>query len=156
MKTTRIAIALALAFSLSACADAGPKQTAGTLLGAALGGLAGSQIGKGKGKLAAVGAGVLLGGLLGSEAGKSLDKADRLYAQQTAQKSLEQAPTGTRSSWANPDSGHSGTFTPVRTFRTAKGQDCREYETTVTIDGRTETVYGIACREAGGNWTLAN
>ncbi len=156
MKTTRIAIALALAFSLSACADAGPKQTAGTLLGAALGGLAGSQIGKGSGKSAAVGAGVLLGGLLGSEAGKSLDKADRLYAQQTAQKSLERAPTGTRSSWNNPDSGHSGTFTPVRTFRTAQGQDCREYETTVTIDGRTETVYGIACREAGGNWTLVN
>ena len=92
MKTTRIAIALALAFSLSACADAGPKQTAGTLLGAALGGLAGSQIGKGSGKSAAVGAGVLLGGLLGSEAGKSLDKADRLYAQQTAKSSLERAP----------------------------------------------------------------
>ena len=158
MKITRIAIALAATLVLAACAgnQYGPKQIGGTLAGAALGGLLGSQVGSGTGKSAAVGAGVLLGALLGSEVGKSLDRADRLYADSTAQQSLEGASTGASSSWVNPDSGHSGTFTPVRTYQSAQGQQCREYQTTVTIDGRTETAYGTACREPDGSWSLVN
>ena len=82
MKSKRIAIALAAMVSLAACVtNSGEKQTLGTLIGAGLGGLAGSQIGSGTGQLAAIGAGVLLGGLLGSEVGKSLDQADKLYAE---------------------------------------------------------------------------
>ncbi len=68
MTTTRIAVVFAAALSLAACAsDQGDKQTLGTLIGAGLGGLAGSQVGSGTGQLAAIGAGVLLGGLLGNE-----------------------------------------------------------------------------------------
>ena len=45
------AIVIAVALTLAACANGpGPKQAGGTLLGAALGGLAGSQIGGGKGQ----------------------------------------------------------------------------------------------------------
>ena len=81
MKNPSIAIVFAAALSLGACvSDRGDKQTVGTLIGAGLGGLAGSQIGSGTGQLAAVGAGVLLGGLLGNEVGRSLDKADIAYA----------------------------------------------------------------------------
>ena len=157
MKSTRIAIALAVMLSLAACVtNAGEKQTLGTLIGAGLGGLAGSQIGSGTGQLAAIGAGVLLGGLLGSEIGQSLDQADRLYAEQNAQTTLESAPTGQSSSWANPDSGHSGSLTPTQTYLTSAGQHCREYHSTVTIDGRTEDVYGTACREPDGSWRFVN
>ena len=157
MKTTRTAIALAAMVSLAACANnAGDKQTLGTLLGAGLGGLAGSQIGSGTGQLAAVGAGVLLGGLLGSEIGKSLDKADRLYAAQNEQQSLERSPVGYTSSWDNPDSGNSGTFTPTRTYTASQGLPCREYQTTVTIDGQTQQAYGTACREPDGSWKVVN
>jgi len=157
MKITRIAIVFAAAFSLAACAtDGGQKETAGTLIGAGLGGLAGSQIGSGSGKLAAVGAGVLLGAILGRETGRSLDKADRLYAERTAAQSLESAPTGATKAWKNPDSGNSGTFTPTRTYETSEGQPCRDYETTVTIDGKTEIVRGTACREPDGRWTVVN
>lgn len=115
MKTSRIAIALAATLMLAACAtdQNGPKQGIGTLIGAGLGGLAGSQIGGGTGKLVAVGAGVLLGGILGNNVGRSLDKADQLYAARHAQDTLEYAPSGTTSSWVNPDSGNSGTFTPT-------------------------------------------
>ncbi|MFQ5786161.1 MAG: RT0821/Lpp0805 family surface protein [Alphaproteobacteria bacterium] len=157
MKTSRIAIAFAAALSVAACANAGgPKESAGTLIGAGLGGLAGSQIGSGTGQLAAVGAGVLLGGLLGREVGKSLDKADQLYAERAAQQSLESSRTGSTTNWSNPDSGHSGTFTPTKTYETAEGQPCREYENTVTIDGKTEIVRGTACREPDGRWTVVN
>ncbi len=157
MKTSRIVIALAASISLAACAtDTGQKEGAGTLIGAGLGGLAGSQIGSGSGKLAAVGVGVLLGGLLGRSIGKSLDRADQAHAAEAAQYSLERGPTGTATSWSNPDSGHSGTFTPTRTYETTQGQPCREYTTTVYIEGRTETAYGTACREVDGSWRLVN
>ncbi|MFQ5959595.1 MAG: RT0821/Lpp0805 family surface protein [Alphaproteobacteria bacterium] len=155
MKTSRIAIVFAAVLSVAACAnEAGPKQTVGTLVGAGLGGLAGSQIGSGTGQLAAVGAGVLLGGLLGSEVGKSLDKADRLYADRSAQQTLESTPTGQTSTWQNPDSGNSGTFTPTQTYQTAQGQYCREYQTTVTVGGQTEEAYGTACRQPDGSWQI--
>ncbi len=155
MKTSRIAIALAASLMLAASAtEAGEKELFGTLLGAGLGGLAGSQIGSGKGKLVAVGAGVLLGGLLGREVGRSLDKADQAQAARAAHQSLEYEPSGTTTSWVNPDSGHSGSYTPTRTYQTAQGKPCREYTTTVVIEGRTETAYGTACREPDGTWTL--
>ncbi len=109
MTITRFAVVFAAALSLAACAsDQGDKQTLGTLIGAGLGGLAGSQVGSGTGQLVAVGAGVLLGGLLGNEIGKSLDKADQAYAERNAQETLEYQQTGATSSWVNPDSGNSG------------------------------------------------
>ncbi len=157
MKTSRIAITFAAALSIAACAEGtGDKEAVGTLVGAGLGGLAGSQVGSGSGKLAAVGVGVLLGGLLGRHVGKSLDRADRIAADRAAQQSFEHERIGTTTSWSNPDSGHSGTFTPTRTYQTARGQPCREYTTTVIIDGRRETAYGTACREPDGTWKIIN
>jgi surface antigen len=157
MKTPRIAVVLVATLTAVACAqDAGQKETAGTLVGAGLGGLAGSQIGSGSGKLAAVGAGVLLGGLLGRSIGRSLDAADRAYMAETQQHSLEYERTGTTSQWQNPDSGHSGTFTPTKYYESGTGQPCREYTQTVVISGRQETAYGTACREADGTWRIVN
>ncbi|MSO74770.1 MAG: glycine zipper 2TM domain-containing protein [Alphaproteobacteria bacterium] len=141
---------------LSACQQQGPKQTIGTLGGAALGGLAGSQIGKGKGQLVAVGAGVLLGAFLGSEIGKSLDKADQAYAAQTSNQALENNPVGQKSSWSNPDSGNSGAITPTRTTYNDAGQPCREFQQTIVVGGKTQSAYGTACRDANGDWKIVN
>ncbi len=58
--------------------------------------------------------------------------------------------------WRNPDTGHGGSVTPTRTYQTARGESCREYQQTVTIAGRTETAYGRACRDADGTWRLMN
>jgi surface antigen len=148
-----------LATSLVACEanqQYGPKQTGGAVLGGVAGGLLGSQIGGGKGQLAATAAGTVLGVFLGSSVGKSLDKADRLYATQTANNALERNPSGRTSTWSNPDSGHSGSVTPTRTVHAADGSPCRDYETTVTIDGRTETAVGRACRQSDGTWRIVN
>ena len=156
MTFTRIATATLFVFTLTACQTLqnSPKQAGGTLLGAGLGALAGSQIGSGKGQLIAVALGALGGAFLGSEVGKSLDKADRLYMERNARDTLERSRTGQTSSWRNPDSGHSGTLTPTRSFQTASGQPCREYQQTVTIGGRTENAYGTACRQAEGSWKI--
>lgn len=146
-------------FSLAACSSLegrGNKELGGTVVGAAVGGLAGSQIGGGTGQLAAVGAGVLLGALLGSEVGRSLDKADQAYAAQTYQTTLEATPTGQTSTWVNPDSGNQGSYTPVKTYQADSGQYCREFQQTITVGGQTEDAYGTACRQEDGSWQIVN
>ena len=142
-------------FGLIACAEnQGPKQTGGTVVGAIAGGLLGSTIGKGSGKVIAVGIGAVLGGIVGSEIGKSLDRADRAYMHHTTQQSLETQRLGQSSTWRNPDNRHSGTVTPTRTYQRESGQPCREFQQTVTIDGRTERAYGTACRQSDGSWKI--
>ncbi len=156
MNIKRIASVAFAALLLAACADYQdrPKQTGGTLIGAGLGALAGSQIGSGTGQLAAVAIGALAGAYIGSEIGKSLDKADRLYAQQAQQKAYT-APDGETIAWNNPESGNSGTFTPTRDGKnTATGEYCREYQTTVNVGGKTESAYGTACRQPDGSWRI--
>ena len=156
MKTTGIALATAAAVILAGCQNMqdNPKQTMGTVLGAGTGALIGSQIGSGRGQLVGVALGTLAGAMIGSEIGKSLDNADKAISQRTAQTSLETARAGQTTSWRNPDSGHSGTYTPTSTYRSPAGQDCREFEQTITVDGRTERAMGRACRQPNGTWQI--
>lgn len=129
------------------------KQQIGTGVGALAGGLAGSQLGGGSGRLWATGAGVLLGALAGSSIGGSLDKADMAYAQQ-AQNRAYSAPIGQTISWNNPQSGNSGTYTPVRDGRTSSGSYCREYQQTIYVGGQQQTATGQACQNADGTWRI--
>ena len=156
MNLTRITSAALVVLSLSACAELqnNPKRSLGTLVGAGLGALVGSQIGGGTGRLAAVAIGALGGAYLGGEVGRSLDRADRTRADRTARNALEYSRTGETIRWRNPDSGHSGTFAPTRTYRTAGGRDCREYQTTVTVGGQSKDAYGTACRQGDGTWKI--
>lgn len=131
----------------------GSKQTVGTGVGALAGGLAGSQIGSGSGRLWATGAGVLLGALAGSEIGASLDRADHQYMD-NAQTSAYSSPIGETISWNNPDSGHYGTITPVRDGRSNAGRYCREYQQTVVVGGKTQSGYGTACQQPDGSWEI--
>ncbi len=158
MTVIRIAAVGLIVTMLAACQqqEAGNKQTLGTLLGAAAGGLAGTQVGKGRGQLVAVGVGTLLGAFLGNEIGRSLDNADRAAMSQTTQQSLEASPSGRATSWRNPDSGNSGTVTPQPAYKTSSGQYCREFQQTVTIGGRTEEAYGTACRQPDGTWKIVS
>lgn len=158
MKKFAILTMAVATLALGACntlEGAGTKQTVGTLGGAALGGLAGSQIGGGKGQLWATGAGVLLGGLLGSEIGASLDKADMAYAQQ-AQSKAYSAPVGEAITWNNPQSGNSGTITPVRDGYASSGRYCREYQQDIVVGGKKQSGYGTACQKPDGSWEIVS
>ena len=155
-KNAITALCLSAAIALVGCAqghEPGTKESVGTLGGAALGGLLGSQIGGGTGKLAFTAAGVFLGGLLGNQIGKSLDRADRLEAQQ-AMGRAQTAPIGETIAWKNPESGHSGTYTPVREGTSSSGKYCREFQQTITVGGKTEQGYGTACRQPDGSWKI--
>ena len=149
-----LATCLIIPFLASCAQDAGQKQTLGTLIGAAGGGLLGAQVGKGQ--LAATAAGALLGAMIGNEVGKSLDRADRMYMSQTRRKALETSKAGVKSKWVNPDSGHSGTITPRPAVEQSDGSYCREFQETVTIIGQQETAYGTACRQPDGTWKIVN
>jgi len=155
LRASVLALGMLGVLGTAACQQgAGQKEQIGTIGGAIIGGLLGAQVGSGGGQLAAVAAGTLLGSFLGRDVGSSLDKADQLYAERTAHEALESAPTGTSSTWQNPDSEHEGTFTPTDTYYRNEYTPCREYQQTVTIGGETETAYGTACRDANGDWRV--
>ena len=155
MQGLRLTVAAVAVAALASCSG-GEKQQLGTVLGAGVGALAGAHIGKGKGKLVAVAVGTLAGAALGGEIGKSLDKADRAALQRSTQTALEKNRVGSASTWRNPDSGNSGTVKPTRTYQTAQGDVCREYQQTITVGGKTETAVGRACRQADGTWRIVN
>lgn len=153
MKLKTVTAAVVIVLFTAACQNAGPKESVGTLGGAALGGLLGSQFGKGSGKLAATGAGVFLGALIGNQIGKGLDDVDRMRMDQ-ANNRAQTAPVGESIAWNNPNSGNSGTVTPVRDGTSSSGEYCREFQQTITVGGKTEQAYGTACRQPDGSWRI--
>ena len=156
MKFRIILGAVLIAVMAAGCAQNGrygTKQTVGTLGGAALGGLAGAQFGSGSGKLAATAAGVFIGGLIGSEIGRTMDEVDRMKAQQ-AYTQATTAPVGQTITWNNPETGNYGTVTPTREGTKSSGEYCREFQQTVTVGGKQEDAYGIACRKPDGSWEI--
>ncbi len=128
------------------------KQMQGVAVGGALGGLLGSQIGGGRGKLAATAGGAVLGALVGGAIGGALDQRDHELAGGAFRTSMTQ-PLGRSYNWRNPHTGHYGVVRPLRQFQ-QRGTDCREYETTVYVDGQPETGRGTACRLPDGTWAL--
>ncbi len=164
MKMKIITLALVSSLALAGCAangqpnswGMGNKQTVGTVGGAALGGILGSKMGKGSGQLWATGAGALLGAFVGSSIGQSLDQADMAYHQQAFERAYS-APLNQPINWNNPQSGHSGSVTPIREGRQASsGGLCRQYKQTIVVDGQAETAYGTACQNPDGTWQLQN
>ena len=134
----------------------GNKEAIGTVAGAILGGLLGSQVGKGSGQKAATVLGAVAGGYAGNRYGESLDCKDQQYHQQTAHEALEYQPSGRPSSWNNPDSGHSGSVMPTKTWQRETGQYCRDYTQSIIVDGRVEEARGTACRDDRGNWQIVS
>jgi surface antigen len=153
----RLTIFAILILTLTACASqVGPRENTGTLLGAGTGALIGSQFGHGGGRFAAIALGTIAGALIGQDIGHSLDEADQMYMKKNAQSSLEKVPSHQTSTWVNPDTGHSGSITPTRTYQNASGEYCREYQQKVIINGVEQEAYGQACRQPDGTWKIAS
>lgn len=146
----RIAIAsLTISLLLTGCADVN-NEGIGSLAGGVAGGLLGSQFGGGSGKVAAAAGGALLGAFLGGQIGKYMDRQDRMEMQHA----LETAPTGKVVAWTNPDTGNQYRVKPTRTYYSRNQQPCREYVTHALIGGKSQEIYGKACRQADGSWRV--
>lgn len=127
------------------------KTDVGTAVGVVGGGLIGSTIGGGAGKVVAVLGGGLLGGILGNQIGQSLDNADRAAYDRASQQAME---TGHTQSW-NHDNHH-GSIHPHKRYVNSDGQYCREYTQTIYVDGKKHQGHGTACRQADGTWAIEN
>ena len=135
---------------LTSCAEL-THEDVGTVTGGVVGGLLGSQFGGGGGKIAAAAGGALLGAIIGGSIGKSMDRQDRMMVANA----LEKAPTGKDVHWTNPDTGNSYDMRATRTYY-VREQPCREYTTRAIIGGKSEQIYGKACRKADGSWQVVS
>jgi surface antigen len=147
----RYTLSAIVMLALAGCVGAGPQETGGTAIGAATGAVIGSRSGGGGTSL-----GLLLGGIVGSNVGRSMDRADAVAMQQTTQRSLDTASPGQAQPWRNPNNGDYGSVTPTRTFTTAQGSYCREYQQTVTVGNETQQAVGTACRQGDGSWRIVS
>jgi surface antigen len=152
MKRIVLVAALAAAVPLAACSGPNANQDTGTVAGAVLGGIVGSQFGKGGGKVAATMAGAVVGGIVGNEIGRKLDDRDRLLAREAEFEAWERGPPGRPVKWRNPDNGRYGEIV-ADDYYERQGRRCRNFYHRVYIDGRAETMRGTACRNGDGTWS---
>jgi surface antigen len=152
-----IAAALLIAFPTVSCTSLAettrenPKAVLGSLGGAVAGAGIAAIAGGSTGWIVAAG---LAGGLLGGAIGKRLDNKDKQMAAEAAARAFESNRTGQAATWKNPDSGHSGTVTPTKTYQAANGQYCREYRQEIVVGGEKQQAYGTACRQPDGSWQI--
>jgi surface antigen len=119
---------------------------AGTIFGAAAGGLVGSAVSNGNG--GAVVGGAVLGGLLGNTISKDISCNDQPYAFRTYSEGLN-GDVGRRYNWNRGQSR--GYFQPVREYQRS-GIRCRDFTATTYRGGRELTHSGTACRASDGQW----
>lgn len=131
-----------------------PGQTVGVIAGSIIGALVGSQIGGGAGNKVAIALGAAAGAMVGGTLGAELDEQDRMRAQTAVNDALESAEEGESVSWANPDSGNEGSYTPTETFETSEGLTCRDFSQTVVIEEEEEETTGTACKQPDGTWHI--
>jgi surface antigen len=149
------ATALLSVLALAACENQGPNQAGGTAIGAATGGLLGAAIAGPHDAFAGLVFGAVAGGLIGNAIGKDLDDADRARMRE-AQERAYRAHMGEAVVWDNPNSGHSGSITPIRDGHTESGAYCREFQTVVTVGGQKQSAYGKACQQPDGSWKIVS
>jgi len=121
------------------------------IIGAIAGGILGHQVGGGSGQVLATMAGTVAGAMIGGSIGRSMDEQDQM----NTAAALENVRTGVSSTWVNPDTGYQYVVTPTSTYDSGTGP-CREYTMDATIGGKTEQVYGTACRQPDGSWKIVN
>lgn len=125
------------------------RELAGQVIGGVGGAVLGSQIGQGTGRIIATAGGTLLGVLIGGAVGRSLDQTDYACAGQV----FEHAPNNRTIVWRNPETGGAYRLTPTNAYQVQDGY-CREYTSTATVGGRSQTIYGTACRQPDGSWRI--
>ena len=127
------------------------RTATGAVTGALAGAAAGSQVGKGSGKTAATIIGLVGGALAGAGIGRKLDAdACRMAAEAEAQ-ALNTASPGQTITWETPGNDGStepakGTVTITEQRTDDDGLTCREFVSTVEIDGEAGKATRVACR----------
>lgn len=97
----------------------------------------------------------MVGGGMSSEAAnlfRDLDAPTLQIARAAVQTALEERTQGETQRWSVPGVAR-GAVVPRRTWKSASGHWCREFEETVQMaDGRTQSAVSVRCRAADGRW----
>jgi surface antigen len=97
------------------------------------------------------GPGALLGSWLGSDILITMNDADRVKNRQAETRAFT-STIGQQVTWANEDSGNSGTIVPTKDDYNAKGDYCRQFQQSVTLSERKLQGRVTACQQADGSW----
>lgn len=119
-------------------------QQGSVLTGAVLGGVAGHQVGGGRGRRVATILGAVLGGYIGGA-----------MSNQSRQRTNYALDSNQSSTWVEPNTNNRYSVVPTRTYTgNVNGQQsvCRDYNMDAYINGRLERVVGRACKNANGQW----
>lgn len=170
LKTFLTAGLLTLVVAAPAMAD--DSQFVSTVVGASLGGLVGSSIGHGDGRLAATGAGIIIGGAIGNELGRPSYAYARPYGYAPSYYSYDMFPSGTYNNYpydmyssrgygvyqptyvAPPDLPPQPQPQPVTYIDDDSGNYCRQYSQTIRIGNHVQESYGTACLQPDGSWHI--
>lgn len=126
----------------------GNNTTGATIAGAGGGALLGAAIFGGSGAWLGVAAGALVGGIIGNQVGQYMDRQDK----KNMQRAITTVPVGQRATWTN-SKDVTYTVQPVKQYH-RNHRYCREYKTSIKIDGRWKRAYGKACRNPDGSWRI--
>lgn len=152
-KVIKFSAVAAVAAALAGCGPQGMNnETGGALAGGVMGGILGGMLFHGDGQVAGVIGGTLLGGLLGSRVGAYMDRQDQI----NMQRAIIHTPVDQEATWTNKRRHATYTVTPLRNYHGKNGRYCREYQTTVTVNGKKQSAYGKACRQPDGSWHIVN
>ena len=156
MKTKLICVLFSLLF-LGGCAQMGPNESKGAILGGATGAVVGSMFGGGTGTVVGATVGGIIGSNIGANWGQQLDTVAQQQHERAVARSLSK---GNTVSW-NMVQHHSaerssGRVEVLRSVRDEYNRLCREYQQTITVGGKTTTSYGTACRDRDGSWVIHN
>jgi surface antigen len=78
--------------------------------------------------------------------------SDRQDLEAAFQHSLETMVSGQAHRWRAAQGSASASLTPLRTFRSASGHFCREYQARIETKLRRAELHGIACRSEDALW----
>jgi len=170
-RSLKLLPALALASLLGACVTNGPRQEAGTGIGAVAGGIGGALIANNNGVNPVAGAvvGAVAGGIIGNAIGKALDDEERrqlaLATQRAANAPVARNQPPAKVAWkrTNPVTKQvtaSGWVVPkTDPYERADGTTCRDVTQTVDKGGETQSQDVTLCKTQvaqadGSNWII--
>ncbi len=161
LKKMLVVLIATLTFGLTSCSGMNKSQ-----MGAAGGAAGGALIGQAAGnntEYTLIGAAI--GAVLGYMVGNEMDK----YDQQMLANVYEGGTAGRTTGWTNNRSGVHYEATPERKYSQHRDvqvppqygggmereyRDCRRGKITATIDGKSETVHQVMCKNRFGEWVF--
>ena len=87
---------------------------------------------------------------VGNQVGQYMDRQDKRNMQQA----ISTVPVGKQAKWTNSKQV-TYVVRPTKQYYTGR-RYCREYQTSVKIDGRWKRAYGKACRQPDGSWRVVS